>query len=64
MIFKKGEKSEPSNYRPIALENSTFKLFTNILNKRLSNGPMRKILYQNSRMDSELKEDARIIFLL
>jgi hypothetical protein len=36
MIFKKGEKSNPTNYRPIALENSTFKLFTNILNNRLT----------------------------
>ncbi|CAG7725171.1 unnamed protein product [Allacma fusca] len=36
MIFKKGETEDPANYRPIAPANTTMKLFTHILEKRLS----------------------------
>jgi sorting nexin-29 len=36
MIYKKGDTEKPENYRPIALENSTFKLFMNIINSRLT----------------------------
>jgi hypothetical protein len=36
MIHKKGDPTIPTNYRPIALENTTFKLFTDILNRRLT----------------------------
>ena len=34
-LFKKGEKSDPNNYRSIALENPFLKVFTSLLNKRL-----------------------------
>ncbi|OXA55524.1 RNA-directed DNA polymerase from mobile element jockey [Folsomia candida] len=34
-VFKKGDKNEPSNYRPIALAATILKLFTSILTKRL-----------------------------
>ncbi|XP_015124165.1 uncharacterized protein LOC107046156 [Diachasma alloeum] len=37
MIFKKGDKDDPGNYRGIALVNTTTKLFTEILRKRLEN---------------------------
>ena len=36
MLFKKGDKSNPSNYRPIALINSMVKIFTQIINSRLN----------------------------
>lgn len=35
MLFKKGDKTDPSNYRGIALINSITKLFTSILKSRL-----------------------------
>ncbi|XP_046478639.1 uncharacterized protein [Neodiprion pinetum] len=35
MIHKKGDKSEPSNYRDIALVNTITKIFTTLLKKRL-----------------------------
>jgi hypothetical protein len=36
MLNKKGDVGNPENYRPVALENSSFKLLTNILNARLA----------------------------
>lgn len=36
MIYKKGEKSNPANYRPIALVNTIAKTFTQILAERLT----------------------------
>ncbi|CAG7728040.1 unnamed protein product, partial [Allacma fusca] len=36
MIYKKGDIENPENYRPIALANTTMKLFTHIVEKRLS----------------------------
>jgi exonuclease III len=36
MLHKKGNVDNPENYRPIALENSSFKLLTSILNARLT----------------------------
>lgn len=36
MIYKKGEKSNPENYRPIALVNTIAKIFTQILAGRLN----------------------------
>lgn len=36
MIHKKGDKNDPTNYRGIALVNCLTKLFTSILNRRLS----------------------------
>lgn len=36
MIYKKGEKSDPANYRPIALVNYITKIFTQILATRLN----------------------------
>lgn len=35
MLYKKGEKEEPSNYRGIALINNIFKILTSILQRRL-----------------------------
>ncbi|CAG7817470.1 unnamed protein product, partial [Allacma fusca] len=35
MIFKKGDAENPENYRPIALANTTMKLFTHIIERRL-----------------------------
>lgn len=35
LIYKKGDKLDPGNYRPIALENAGLKLFMYTLNKRL-----------------------------
>jgi hypothetical protein len=37
MLFKKGDREDPQNYRPIALENSSLKLLMNIINTRLMN---------------------------
>ncbi len=42
MIFKKGNQEDPQNYRPIALENCSFKLLTNILSQRLNNWALAK----------------------
>lgn len=36
MIYKKGCPNDPANYRPIALLNTMLKLFTNILQERLT----------------------------
>jgi hypothetical protein len=36
MLFKKGNPEDPQNYRPIALENCSFKLLTSILSQRLN----------------------------
>lgn len=35
MIYKKGDPTNPKNYRPIALLNTSLKLFSNLLNQRI-----------------------------
>jgi len=37
LLHKKGVKSDPSNYRPIALMNTMYKLYTSIMAERLNN---------------------------
>ena len=35
MLYKKGDQMDPANFRPIALLNTSLKLFTSILNERI-----------------------------
>jgi len=37
MIFKKGDRNNPENYRPIALLNVPLKIFTSLMNNRINN---------------------------
>ena len=36
MLYKKGDREDPRNYRPITLLNTDYKIFTRILSKRMS----------------------------
>ena len=36
LVYKSGEASDPMNYRPIALLNTSYKIFTSLLNYRFS----------------------------
>ena len=42
-IFKKGNVEDPSNYRPIALLNSIYKIYAAMLRNRLLKGLERRI---------------------
>lgn len=42
-IFKKGEKSDVKNYRGIPLMDTAYKIYANILNKRLSSAVEEKL---------------------
>ena len=53
MIYKMGEKMDPNNYRPIALADTLLKVFTSILNKRLS------IFSENNRIIPEFQSGFR-----
>ena len=35
MLYKKGDREDPRNYRPITLLNTDYKIFTRILAKRM-----------------------------
>lgn len=35
LIFKKGEKTNPKNYRPLSLTNTDYKIFAHVLANRL-----------------------------
>ena len=36
LVYKSGEASDPMNYKPIALLNTSYKIFTSLLNYRFS----------------------------
>ena len=38
VIFKKGSTENPKNYRPIALLNTTYKIFASIIQRRMAEG--------------------------
>jgi hypothetical protein len=35
MLYKKGDREDPRNYRPITLLNTDYKIFTRVLSKRM-----------------------------
>ena len=43
-LYKKGKVQDPANYRPIALLQSTYKVYAKILQQRLANGGIEEKL--------------------
>ena len=52
-ILKSGEKKDPGNYRWITLTSTLGKLFTYILNKRLTAWCKKKVFYQKHNLHIE-----------
>jgi hypothetical protein len=50
LLFKSGDPKSISNYRPIALLNTFYKLFTNILNQHLLKQCLQKNLFSKSQL--------------
>ena len=50
-LFKKGQKTQPTNYRPISLSSCFNKMFEKILSKRLVKFLEINKIYLNTNMD-------------
>jgi hypothetical protein len=49
MLYKKGDALDPMNYRPIALLNTLLKLFTQLLQRRITNWATSNNLLQKAQ---------------
>ena len=61
-VPKKGDRSDPSNYRPIALTSAVAKVFKTLLNSRFTNISNQTIFFQITSMASVRQDLQGIIF--
>lgn len=63
LIFKKGEKTNPKNYRPLSLTNTDYKIFAHVLANRLQKIASRLIGREQSAYikGRYIGENARLI---